>query len=552
MRVLTNLLLGIFLLTALYSQGQPPDGGQGEIEKVEIEIIRDKQITLKKAERNFEKIPPRPVEPIKPAITYDLVNIPFSISEFNPSIRPLRAQSEVLPRLNGNYIAAGVGNFGSLYLESYLTTKRDRNKWYGAKIYHRGFSKGPVDDKNSASSHSSLGLFGTSFGKSVTTTGELNYQDVGTSFYGYDPTEPVNRDTLRQRYGIFDLSVRFENTKQADFNYTLSGSFSYLQDRLEAAESDVTLRFQSDYKVKDHRLRLQADYSLIARKDQAIDAKPRHLFRLKPAYEFTILENLVMQAGFNLAIEDDTLGKDKSVHIYPHARAAYTLTGGNAVLYAQLSGDMDKVNLHGLAAENRWVGSNVGIYHTNRSIDFSGGIQGKLAKKLTYEAGFSWANLKNFYFFQNRAVQPEKFDVLYDQGNVKRSNLFASLAYDQSEKLKLGFRADYYSYFVDELPEVWHRPTYRMRVNVLYTLVEKIIIRTDLMTQGGMKAFDTGLGKTVTLDNALDLGVRLDYVLSPRFSVFAKGENLMGQEYPSFLGYPVRGVQLLGGLTWTF
>ena len=551
MIVLRNLLLAILLLTALYSQAQPPDG-QGEIEKVEIEIIRDKQITLKKAERNFEKIPPRPAEPIKPAITYDLVNIPFTISEYNPSIRPLRAQSEVLPRLNGNYVAAGVGNFGSLYVESYLTTKRDRNKWYGAKIYHRGFSTGPVDDKNSASSQSSLGLFGTSFGKSVTTTGEFNYQDVGTYFYGYDPTEPVNRDTLRQRYGIFDLSVRFENTKPADFNYALSGTFSYLQDRLEAAESDVTLRFQSDYKVKDHRLRLDADYSLIARKDQAIDAKPRNLLRLKPAYEFNILENLVMQAGFNIAMEDDTLGKDKSVHIYPHVRATYALTGGNTVIYAQFSGDMDKVNLHGLAAENRWVASNIGIYHTNRSIDFSGGIQGKLAKKLNYEAGLSWANLKNFYFFQNKAVQPEKFDVLYDLGNVKRSNLFASLAYDQSEKLKLGIRADYYSYFVDELPEVWHRPTYRLRVNVLYTLVEKIIIRTDLIAQGGMKAFDADLGKTVTLDNAWDVGLRLDYVLSPRFSVFAKGENLMGQEYPSFLGYPVRGIQLLGGLTWTF
>ena len=37
--------------------------GEGEIEKVEIEIVKDRQIVLPKANRNFEKVPPRPAEP---------------------------------------------------------------------------------------------------------------------------------------------------------------------------------------------------------------------------------------------------------------------------------------------------------------------------------------------------------------------------------------------------------------------------------------------------------------------------------------------------------
>ncbi len=553
LRVVCGSLIFSWLPALAWAQ-PPGEWTQGEIEKVEIEIVRDKQITLKKAARNFEKIPPRPAEPIKPAITYHWVAIPFASPDYNPSIRPLRAQTEALPKLAGNYLAAGVGNLGSIYLEGHLSTKRDRNKWYGANVYHRSFAKGPVDEKNSAGTNTSLGLFGTSFGKAVTAMGEVNYQNIGTYFFGYGPRAgEVNRDTLRQRYNIVGLSVALQNTRRSDFNYKLKGSFSYLDDFLKAAESDVTLDFQSDYTTKNGQaLLLDADYILLARTDERVDAKPRSLFRLKPAYRFSPLENVTVTAGLNLAIENDTLGKDKSVHVYPHLRASYAVTGEAAQLYVQLSGDIDQVGLHTLVAENRWVGANVGLAHTNRSVDFSGGVLGKLARKFTYEAGASFANLKNWYFFRNDDQAVSRFVVDYDQGNVQRVNVFAAFGYDQSDKFKLNLRADYFTYSVDELVEAWHKPTYRMRLNTQQLIVQKLVWRMDLAALGGMRAFDPENGTAVRLESALDLGVRLDYLLSPKAAVFVKGENLLNNEYPLFFNYPARGLQVMGGLTWTF
>src|SRR6476661_6544741 len=80
--------------------------GEGEIEKVEIEIVKNREVSVPQASRNFEKIPPRSVEPIKPEITYEFKNLSFNVPDYNPVIRPLRLKSELISKIYGNYVSA--------------------------------------------------------------------------------------------------------------------------------------------------------------------------------------------------------------------------------------------------------------------------------------------------------------------------------------------------------------------------------------------------------------------------------------------------------------
>ena len=136
-------LLGIGLFSSFIIQAQ----GEGEIEKVEIEIVKNREVSVPQAARNFEKIPPRPVEPIKPEITYQFRNLSFNVPDYNPVIRPLRLKAESISKIYGNYVSAGLGNYSSPYAEAYFTNKRNKNKYYGLKAFHRSFMSGPVDDK---------------------------------------------------------------------------------------------------------------------------------------------------------------------------------------------------------------------------------------------------------------------------------------------------------------------------------------------------------------------------------------------------------------------
>jgi len=526
--------------------------GEGEIEKVEIEIIKERQIVLPKANRNFEKVPPRPVEPIKPEITYDFKNLRFSTPDYNPAIRPLRLKQEEISKIYGNYISAGVGNYSSPFLDAYATTKRDKERFYGLKLFHQSFGQGSVDKKNSAGGNTELRLFGKTFGKQASLGGFVNYESIGTYFYGYTPGTDINRDLIRQSYSIFSLGGDVENSKSSEFSYKLKGSFSYLNDHFQAKESEVDLGFSSDYEVsKTSKIILASDYFLMSRKDVLVEAKPRHIFKVKGAYQFFPIEDLTMTVGANVVFENDTIGKDKSVHVYPDVRASYPISQSVEV-YAALTGDIDKVSLHTLAHENPWLNSNIGVSNTNRSVEFLGGLKGKLGSKVAFGTGLSVANLKELYFYQNDPADRSKFITVFDEGNTKRTNFFAELGFSHAEVVRMLLRGDFYGYSTDEVPEAWHRPKYRVSFNSSYNLYSKFLFSADLIMQGGAKALNVDNGTTVELDAAVDLNLKASYFLSKQFSLFLKGSNLLANEYQLYLNYPVRGLQVLGGVTWVF
>ncbi len=526
--------------------------GEGEIEKVEIEIVKERQITLPKANRNFEKIPPRPAEPIKPEITYDFKNLNFITSDYNPSIRPLRLQQEPISKLYGNHISGGFGNYASPFLEAAITNKRSKDKFYGAKFFHQSYGTGPVDKKNSASGNTDFSFFGKSFGKNGTTGGFVKFESFRNSFYGYAQDPLLEQKPQKQGYSIISLGGTIENPKNADFNYKLSGGFSYLYDKFKATESEVSLGFASDYNLtEESRIIINSEYYLITRKDALVEAKPRHIFKVQPAYQFSVIENLKLTAGLNVALENDTIGKDKAFHVYPNVKAEYQLSKSVEV-YAGLSGDIDKVSLNTLAHGNPWLDANIGVYNTNRTFDFSGGLKGKLGSKVAFGTGVSFTNLKDLFFYMNNPVDRARFITVYDEGNTQRTNLFGELSFSQTDKVRVLLRGDLFGYSTDQVAAAWHRPTYRMTLNSSFNIVDKFLINADLLTQGGAKAFDVDNNTTVTLSPAFDLNLKLNYFVSPQFSVFIKGSNLLNNQYQLYLNYPVRGLQVLGGLTYMF
>ena len=279
-----------------------------------------------------------------------------------------------------------------------------------------------------------------------------------------------------------------------------------------------------------------------------IEAKPRSLFSVNPRYEFFPVEDLKLSAGIVAAFEDDTLDS-RNVHAYPDLRVSYPLSP-SVELTAALSGGMERVSLHSLSEENMWLGANLPIYHTNKMLEFQAALHTRIGNKISVNGGFSVATLKNLYFYRNDSLDVSRFTVEYDDV-TDRTNFFASLGFVQSEFFKFLLRGDVYSYSTD-IEAAWHRPTYKVTGETSLNVSNKFLIDVSLIAQGGMKAFDPVTRARVTLDPAIDLNVRSEYLFSEKFSVFAQFNNILSNEYPAYLRYPVRGFQGLGGFTWTF
>ncbi len=545
--VRAGVLVAVISLV-MYHDGMGQDQST-ELEDVTIEIVEEREITLPPAIRNYEKVPPRPADDSRPSFSYDFHPFSFQASQINPAIRPLRLKQENPTNVFGGYLSAGYGNYASPYLEGFVNSRRDRNKLVGAHGFLRNSGKGPVDGKNSAGGSSGLSVYGKGFNDFISLSAEAAFEHRFTHFYGYPAGATVEADDIRQAYNTFSLTGELSNTKNTRFAWQLGAGFSHMADKHEARESEADFAFKSSYSLNEQSaIAIDAGYAIINRKDSVVEATPRSLFTVNPRYEFHPIEDLKLSVGVVAAFENDSIGS-KDVHLYPDLRAAYPLSPSVDVT-ASLSGGMEKVSLRTLSNENMWVGSAIPIHHTNKLIDLQAAVHTRFGNKVAFTGGFSFASLKHFYFFRNLAADPSRFTTVYD--DVTRTNVFASLGFAQSEAFKFLLRGDAYGYNADKEAQAWHRPAYKVTGEASANVSGKFLVDVSLISQGGMHAYDPTNDSQVKLDAAFDLNIRTEYLFSQSFSIFAQFNNVISNEYPLFLNYPVRGFQALGGLTWSF
>lgn len=544
-----NLLIIILVGGALTLVAQPEQ--KGGLQEMEIEIVNPLKVTLPRAERNFNKVPAQPVEAITPPIEYSYSLLSFSTPAFAPPVRPLRIKPPETTVQPSNFVSAGFGNYVSPYLKGYLSFfPAKRSEAGGFSFYHNSFGTGPVDGKNSAGGNSTLSAHIKTANNQVATEMMGGYESRSTHFYGYTPEAAVKRDTIKQKYQTFFLSAKIANAKSQDFSYEFRPSFSYLTDYFSARESDLSLGLNTNYQMKGKsQVVVNASYSLLVRKDTSIEAKARHLFKITPQYQFMPIENLVVKVGARIAYENDTIGK-KNFHVFPAANASYAL-GKRASVYANLSGDVEKVSLHTLSAENIWVAPSIGIYHTNKALDFSGGFEADLGSGFGFNAGFAFAKLNNFYVFQNSSADAAKFNTVYD--NIVRSNFFGSFSFDKGN-YSFRLKGDYFSYSTDTLRAAWHRPKYKVDSYVVIKAGNKLSIVPRLMVMGGMKAYNwkEQANPVVNIPTAVDLSANIEYNFSEKAGAFVRMSNLLNRDYSLYYRYPVRGIQGLVGFTYRF
>ena len=106
-------------------------------------------------------------------------------------------------------------------LEAYYNTRKDKNKLIGAHLYHGSSDKGPVDGRNSGSGSSGISVFGRSFTKGISLSGNVGYENRTTHFYGYPAGTDVEASAIKQSFSLFKLAGALSNAKNTDFAYKL-------------------------------------------------------------------------------------------------------------------------------------------------------------------------------------------------------------------------------------------------------------------------------------------------------------------------------------------
>lgn len=536
---------------------------RGKIEDAEIEIVKERVNQLPEATRNFDKIKIEPPAKGDQQVKYSFQDFQLPSNNLNPSVRVLTIKQEELAPLLGNYAKAALGNYGSLYGKLYLHNTRDNAASYGVNLSHISSAKGPVDGKNSASSQSSLGLNGETYSGPLTLGGSLDLGHERYNFYGYKPqNDRPDADSLKHAFNRAAAKVYLRNrAADAQFQYDLSAGFNFWKDNLEARESNFLVGLQSKYYLTENtRVAINGDASFISYKDSLTVSRP--YVQVTPAFEVD-LDRLDISLGATIGYTGDTVGTAKQLSVNPAVRLGYTVAEDKFVVFAGLGGGLQRVTMYDLSTENPWLGRNQRVADTHRGPSLFFGFNASPVRALEVNAKVTVAQDQNLYFYNNSMRDQSRFDLVYDRKSTQLLNVHGEVLYNAAERFRLGFKGDYNGYKVHSLEKAYHRPAFQGSVFGTYNMNEKLLLGAQLYTLSSSfgsefipgtfePAYTPDRLAPKATDSVIDLNLRADYRFSENLSIFALGNNLLGRKYERFLYYPVKGVNVLAGVTYEF
>ena len=213
---------------------------------------------------------------------------------------------------------------------------------------------------------------------------------------------------------------------------------------------------------------------------------------------------------------------------------------------------MERNSLAKFVEENPYLAPKARVNNTNQKWAIFGNIHWQTKQPWWLKIGAAFGQYQNLRVFANSAFDSTKFEVLYDQGTTSRLNIFAEYGHSFQEVFSTSIRGEYFVYDTDQIDEPWQLPEYILSWNGKYNLSNKLLLESDLYLIGGIKALNLQSGLTTQLEAIVDLSFKIEYLFNPRASAFIQIENLLSQDYERYWNYPVRGIRVLGGLTFSF
>jgi len=527
----------------------------------EIEVVRPYKPILAEAVKLRRSPDLNDVKSYKARFNYALTDRKLML---NSDIDKLYAQdvaAEKQAELINNYVKGGLGSASTIFGEAYINMGRDEALQAGG--FFRHFSQdGKLEGQKL--SQQQVSVFGRSIGEKAVLSGRVNYERKGFYFYGFDEANPLrNLDPAKQAFNFIEAEGEVVNKYTEDpdaLSYAAKINGYVWGDQLSAKENSVVINGYLNKRISSFNLGLAASTEFGNTKDELTDVK-NNLLRLNP-YIRLEANGIKINAGINYVQEFGTVSAG---HIFPAVTADFTLIPDYLQIFAELKGDVNRNSMKDLTDENPFLNSNIAIKNSIEKLSFSAGIKGTGGPGFGYKVRVYRKEITDMPLFVNNYNDPTKFDVIYDFGNTKVLGLEGELSVQVSDQLKWTGKLNLEDYKPASETYSWFKPQLRISSNLLYSITDKIGFNAAVSVQDASNAKiytsapaspyvipNPAIETTTTVKGYVDLGIGATYKINNRFSAFAKANNLLNTKYSRYLYYQVIGVNVFGGITYSF
>lgn len=510
----------------------------------------------------------------KKEVKYNIFSIPVA-STFTPAKGKAATVTKAKPiKLYDNYASLGFGTYTTILGEVYLNHALNRTERVGGYFSHHS-SQGGIENLllDDDFSKTNLNVHYTKKLSDLSWTVGGGFELQTYNWYGlpqplFDATTANMLDVKHSFYSAnFGGKLNFED---AIIN-KLSMQFRRFGDDQDSGENRFVAKAEFDVPIQGENVNTELTIDYIGGSfDQTFYSTPELKYGninvgIAPSYQL-IQDDLTVNLGVNLVYLNDTeVGKNK-IFIYPNITASYRLVDEILIAYGGIEGGLIQNSYYDFANVNPFVSPTLFITPTDQQYNASIGLKGKLSNSMSYNvSGHYYADRSKALFKANSVLggatesyhYGNSFGLVYD--DVSTFSVAGELNVDVNRNFKLGLKAEYFNYSMDNEAEPWNLPDIKGSLFLDYQIDDHWFAgaglfyvgeRKDVFYEEGTLVFSTPI--TITLDSYFDANAHVGYKINDRLSAYLKANNIANQDYQRWLNYPVQGIQFLAGATYQF
>lgn len=533
-----------------------------------IDVIRDYRPILADAVKIRRSPDMSNKREYQPKLSYSIIDKKLDITTGTRRLDIQEMPYVTLDKKVNNYVKIGAGNLNTLLGEVYLTNDEYVDTRFGmlAKVLTQ---KGGVEDQNFGEQE--ITLFGRQLYEGFTLSSDVGFRRNNTRFYGYHeywtplsiPIPDIEKQAFNNLFLDVELTSNAGPENQSTLSYAVKGNGYMYSDAFDAKENSFTLSAYLNKYVNTFKVGLQASADFTGVKGQSYSMS-NHIARIQPFIGFKG-ENYDLRVGVNLAAE---FGDSSRVNLFPDAHLDFALAPSYAHLFLGVNGNVNKTSFRDLSQENPWLDSNIAIANELERIKIYGGIKGNAGAMFGYKAQFQWRKVENLALFDNVPYLPLYY-VIYDNADKASSvfNFLGEVNLRVSETVALGGSLLFSEYDVQTQEEAWYKPKVEIRAHSKVNISEKLYLNAELLFMGQSygKAYEPlnydlyNLNLLVlpkyeikTMPAFVDLSAGLEFRATEKLGVSVRVNNLLNTSNDRFLYYPKLGLNVIGGVNFSF
>tara|TARA_R110000751_G_scaffold100068_2_gene193730 strand:- start:21483 stop:23213 length:1731 start_codon:yes stop_codon:yes gene_type:complete len=508
----------------------------------------------------------------KKEVKYNIFSFPVA-STFTPA----KGKAAVVDKakkvkLYDNYATLGVGTYTTIVGEAYLNHAIGRDQIFSAYVGHHS-SQGDIENvlTDNGFSDSKLNLTYTKKDRDYSWTALGGFQYQTYNWYGLQQPlfNQATADSLDVGHSFINGYVGGDITFEDAI--VSSGSILYRRfgDNFGSGENRFKANAIGTINIQDNDVDIEVFMDYIGGSFDKAYADPNQInygnFQIGLAPTFQLKQDdLTVDLGVKAVYLNDTEASKSKFFIYPNIAASYRLVDEVLIAFGGVTGGLNQNSYYDFAQENPFVSPNLFIAPTDQQYKAFAGIKGKLSNTMSYSVSGNYTSEKNKALYINNDISTtsepytygNSFGLVYD--DVTTFSVAGELNVDINRNFTLGIKGEYFSYDVTNQMEAWNLPDLTASVFLDYQITDQWFAGANLFYVGERKdqfnipnliSPNSGI---VTLDSYFDANAHVGYHINDRFSVFAKANNIVGEEYTKWQNTPVQGIQFLAGATYKF